>query len=159
MATRFLKIEKEAYERSLQKLHEAELQQRVAYLQGVFVFSDWSDDDLYKLAYVMSSRRYEKNATIIAQGETTDSLFFVKAGTRRVLKRLVLSARHQLMLGSPRGAPRSAARRRRGAAGGGIRGGGGGGGEHPRWAAGDFGGGGGAPDGASSRWASVGRGA
>ena len=109
MATRFLKIEKEAYERSLQKLHEAELQQRVAYLQGVFVFSDWSDDDLYKLAYVMSSRRYEKNATIIAQGETTDSLFFVKAGTCRVLKRLVLSARHQLMLGSPRGAPSAAA--------------------------------------------------
>ena len=104
MPTHLLKIDKDVYDRSLQKLHEAELNLRVQFVRGVFIFSDWSDEDLRRISHVMTSRRYEKNTTIIAQGDHTDAMYFIKKGNCRVLKRMHLSQRQHGMLGlTPRG--------------------------------------------------------
>ena len=111
MPTHFLKIEKKAYELSLQKLHEAELGQRTKFVQSVFIFSDWSDEDLRRVAYVMTSRRYEKNTTIIAQGDQTESIYFLKEGSCRVIKRMQLNRRQKEMLGLVAESPRSGATR------------------------------------------------
>lgn len=111
METHFLKIEKKAYELSLQKLHEEELSQRTQFVQGVFIFSDWTDEDLRRVAYVMTSRRYEKNTTIIAQGDQTDSIYFLKEGSCRVIKRMQLNRRQREMLGLVTESPRSGAAR------------------------------------------------
>jgi len=97
--TILLKVEKDAYEQSLQKLHEADLQQRMIFLQRVFIFSDWTEQDLRKIAYVMTPRKFEKNTTVIKQGEGTDSMFFLVEGTCRVLQRMSLSGRQLEMLG------------------------------------------------------------
>jgi CRP-like cAMP-binding protein len=102
MDTHLLKIDKDVYEQSLHKLHEAELQLRMEFLRGVFIFSDWSDEDLRRISYVMTSRRYEKNKTIIAQGDHTDSIFFLKEGGCRVLKRMQISQRQQAPTRTPR---------------------------------------------------------
>ena len=111
MDTHFFKIEKKAYEQSLQKLHEAELLQRTKFVQGVFIFSDWTDEDLRRVAYVMTSRRYEKNTTIIAQGSQTDSIYFLREGSCRVIKRMQLNRRQKVMLGLVAESPRSGATR------------------------------------------------
>lgn len=109
MPTQLLKVEKDAYERSLQKLHETDLRSRMRFLQRVFLFSDWADDDLKRLALVVSRKRYEKGATIIKQGESTDNMYLMTSGRCRVLKQMGLSRTQQQMLSvsSPRvsGAP------------------------------------------------------
>ena len=44
--------EQEDYERSLQKLHEADLKGRLTFLQNIFLFADWADEDLRRLVRV-----------------------------------------------------------------------------------------------------------
>ena len=99
MPTILFKVEKDAYEGSLQKLHESDLQTRMDFLEGVFVFSDWPQHDLRKIAYVVTPRRYEKNTCIIKQGESSDAMYFLFEGTCRVLQTMPLSSRQHQMLG------------------------------------------------------------
>ena len=102
MPTQLLKVEKDAYERSLQKLHETDVHARMRYLQRVFLFSDWADEDLKRLALVLSHRRYEKGTTIIRQGESTDNMYLLISGRCRVLKQMGLTRTQQQMLHSSR---------------------------------------------------------
>ena len=96
--THFLKIDKDVYEVSLQKMHEAELSRRVDFLQSVFIFATWSEQDLRSVAGVMTQRRVEKGATVISEGDATDLVYFLKDGGCRVLKRLPLSGQQRAML-------------------------------------------------------------
>ena len=48
-------------------LHEAELHERIRFLQRIFLFSDWGREDLTRLAKVVTSKRYPKNHCIIQQ--------------------------------------------------------------------------------------------
>lgn len=89
--SQLLLIEKDAYDASLQRLHIVQHEQRVIFLRGVFLFSDWEDEDLAALAKVLTSKRYEKNSTIIRQGRSTDQMYFIVEGRCRVLKRMGLS--------------------------------------------------------------------
>ena len=50
MPSQLLCIEKDAYQKSVERLHQAEHQRRVTFLQRVFLFTDWSDEELGKLA-------------------------------------------------------------------------------------------------------------
>ena len=70
MASIMFKVEKTGYDASVKRMQEADLRSRMEFLEGVFVFSAWSETELRKIAYVMSPKRYEKNACIIRQGET-----------------------------------------------------------------------------------------
>ena len=72
MPCQLLKVEKEAYERSLQKLHEAELRRRIAFLQRIFLFSEWADEDLRRLAFVLTRKRFEKASTILSPSVAPD---------------------------------------------------------------------------------------
>ena len=67
MPTHLLKIDKEVYNRSLYEMHEAELDRRVKFVRSIFIFGDWSEEDLRGISKVMTKRQYEKNTTIIAQ--------------------------------------------------------------------------------------------
>ena len=67
MPTHLLKIDKEVYDRSLHEMHEAELDRRVKFVRSIFIFGNWSEEDLRGISKVMTKRRYEKNTTIIAQ--------------------------------------------------------------------------------------------
>lgn len=98
MPTQLLKVEKDAYERSLQKLHEEDLKMRMRFLQRVFLFSDSTDEDLKMLAKVITRKKYEKNSTIIRQGESTDNMYLLVHGRCRVLKSMSLSGTQQDML-------------------------------------------------------------
>ena len=98
MPTQLLKVEKDAYKRSLQKLHEADLRQQMHFLQRVFLFSDWTENDLSQLAKVITRKKYEKNATLIRQGESTDNMYLLVNGRCRVLKSMNLSGTQQGML-------------------------------------------------------------
>ena len=115
--TQFLKVEKADYQSTLQHLDQAKLASRVAFLRRVFLFTEWSDEDLMKLSKVVTQKKYEKNSTIIRQNEHTDQMYFIMSGKCRVLKRMGLSKELQTKLtdcreagGSPRvsGTPRPA---------------------------------------------------
>ena len=67
MPTHLLKIDKEVYDRSLHELHEAELERQIKFVRSIFVFANWSEEDLRGISKVMTKRQYEKNTTIIAQ--------------------------------------------------------------------------------------------
>eukprot|EP00964_Phaeocystis_antarctica_P157921 scaffold128331_cov69-Phaeocystis_antarctica.AAC.4 len=67
MDTHLLKIDKAVYDRSLHELHEAELDRRVKFVRSIFIFGNWSEEDLRGISKVMTKRHYEKNTTIIAQ--------------------------------------------------------------------------------------------
>ena len=67
MDTHLLKIDKAVYDRSLHELHEAELDRRVKFVRSIFIFGNWSEEDLRGISKVMTKRQYEKNTTIIAQ--------------------------------------------------------------------------------------------
>ena len=67
MHSHLLKIDKEVYDRKLHELHEAELDRRVRFVRSIFIFGNWSEEDLRGISEVMTKRQYEKNTTIIAQ--------------------------------------------------------------------------------------------
>lgn len=103
MPTQLLRVEKTAYENSLHRLHQQEQRERVRFLQRVFLFSDWTEDDLSRLAKVVSRKKYEKDGTILVQGTNTDHMYFVASGRCRVLKRMELSSSLHDKLASARG--------------------------------------------------------
>ena len=122
MDTLMLKVEKEHYETSLGHVHAVEHATRVNFLQRVFLFNDWDDEMLTKLAMVVSCRKYPKHSTIIQQGTMTNYMYFIVSGKCRILKRMELTqaqreARRHPRRRRRRAAPRlqaRAERRRRG---------------------------------------------
>jgi len=106
-STLLLKVELEDYQQSLLQMHEADLQERIEFLSRIFIFSDWPESDLRKVAYVMTSRKFEKNTTIIRQGTQTDSMYFLAEGVCRVLQNVPLTARQHEMLGGKSSRQRS----------------------------------------------------
>uniref|UniRef100_A0A7S4AYH9 Cyclic nucleotide-binding domain-containing protein n=1 Tax=Chrysotila carterae TaxID=13221 RepID=A0A7S4AYH9_CHRCT len=96
-----LKVEKEDYQRVLQKMHETDLQARLEFLNKIFIFADWLEQDLRKLAYVISSRKFDKNKTIVRQGTQSDHMFFILEGSCRVLQRVSLTKfQHDVLQGN-----------------------------------------------------------
>jgi len=103
MPTQLLRVEKVAYDNSLHRLHEQELHERMCFLQRIFLFSDWKDEDLARLAKVVTSKAYPKNACIIQQRTNTDHMYLIVSGRCRVLKRMDLSRSLHSKLESQRG--------------------------------------------------------
>jgi len=103
MPTLLLRIEKAAYDNSLHRLHEAELRERIRFLQRIFLFSDWADEDLQRLAKVVTRKRCTKNECIIQQHTNTDHMYLIVSGRCRVLKRMELSSSLQSKLAAQRG--------------------------------------------------------
>ena len=89
--TQLLRVEKDAYDESLLKMHKIQHETRTEFLRDIFLFSDWEDTELTRLAKVLTGKKYEKNTTIIKQGKTTDQMYFIVSGRCRVLKRMSLS--------------------------------------------------------------------
>ena len=89
--TQLLRVEKDAYDESLLKMHKIQHETRTEFLRDIFLFSDWEDTELARLAKVLTGKKYEKNTTIIKQGKTTDQMYFIVSGRCRVLKRMSLS--------------------------------------------------------------------
>ena len=50
-------VEKESYERTLQKVHEQELDSVITFLRSIFLFQSWSDEELRRLASCTTRRR------------------------------------------------------------------------------------------------------
>lgn len=72
--TWLLQVDKEAYDSSLARAHQAELQQRVDFFQRIFLFTDWKESALKSLSKVVTPKKYEKNTTIIRQYKNTDQV-------------------------------------------------------------------------------------
>ena len=72
-------------------MHKIQHETRTEFLRDIFLFSDWEDTELARLAKVLTGKKYEKNTTIIKQGKTTDQMYFIVSGRCRVLKRMSLS--------------------------------------------------------------------
>ena len=81
--------------RSLSKLSKTDLLARVAFLQRIFLFQGWPEDELKRLAYALSYRKYEKHQTVIKQGDTTDVLYFMMSGRARVVQQVSAPAPDQ----------------------------------------------------------------
>jgi len=94
--TQLLRVEKAAYDKSLHWLHKVELQERVDFLRRCFVFSGWDDEELSKLAKVVSRKRHAKDQCIIQQGPSTDTMYLIVKGRCRVLKRMELPTHLQV---------------------------------------------------------------
>jgi len=107
--TRFFKVDKEAYDSSLARAHQAQLQQRVDFFQRIFLFTDWKESALKSLSKVVTPKKYEKNTTIIRQYKNTDQMYFIISGRCRVLKRMNLSRNLAEKLGSSRSSIAAAA--------------------------------------------------
>jgi len=96
--TQTLVIEKETYDSACATHHVEKIAKRTAFLKQVFLFKDFEHEALVDLAKVLSDRKFEKNQTIIRQGEATDSMYFIVSGTCRVLTRMHLNESHALKL-------------------------------------------------------------
>ena len=103
MPTQLLRVEKEAYDHSLHRLHEAELEERIRFLQRIFIFSHWNDENLRKLSKVLTRKAFVKNSTVIPQGSNTDHMYFILSGRLRVLKSMDLSQQLTNKLSNTRG--------------------------------------------------------
>ena len=103
MSTQLLRVEKVAYETSLHRLHEQELRERMRFLQRIFLFSDWGDEELTRLSKVVTRKRYPKDTCILQQGTNTDNMYLIVSGRCRVLKRMELSGSLHEKLASARG--------------------------------------------------------
>ena len=86
------------YERSLLKLHENDLQLRLEYLRRVFLFREYGEADLRRLAYVLTPRRVPRDTVLATQGKPGEAIFFIARGRCRVLKRLLLSHEQRAQL-------------------------------------------------------------
>lgn len=106
------------YEESLQTLRDRRALKHARMLRNVFVFRDWSDEDLQRLGAVVTERRFEKGVAILKQGSRLgDSMFFLIKGECRELQLMEVSDAQRQMLevtsslqGSPLSSPYSGAR-------------------------------------------------
>ena len=102
MPTTFLLVEKDSYDESLAQVKQAELHTRMEFLRRVFLFTDWSDAELERLAKVVTLKKYEKNTTIIRQSTSTDHMYFIISGKCRVIKQMKISTHLHEKLASSR---------------------------------------------------------
>lgn len=65
-----LKIAKASYERTLAKLRAEDLHSVMRFLRSVFMFAEWEESELRRLASCASRRRFERNRLIISQGRS-----------------------------------------------------------------------------------------
>ena len=94
--TIIFRVEKESYVKTIQKLHAQELDEIIAFLQGIFIFDTWTRDELRRVASCTVRRRYERNATILTQGTQSDGMYFLMRGRARVIKRVAHMAEENL---------------------------------------------------------------
>ena len=73
MPTQLLRVEKVAYDLCLHRLHEAELKEKTHFLKRIFLFHEWTEEDLVKLAKVVTRKKYAKNTCILTQGMRSNS--------------------------------------------------------------------------------------
>lgn len=52
-------------------------------------FRDWPEEQVSQLASVLQYRRYPPQTKVVTQGGPADSIFFVKSGEVRVVRRMV----------------------------------------------------------------------
>jgi CRP-like cAMP-binding protein len=105
--TILFKIEKRSYERTLQQEQSKDLSLIIKFLRSVFIFSDFTEDELRRVAASMVRRKYRLGTTIIAQGDHADTFYFLLSGRVRVLKRTRMPAEQvQLLEGKERSPPR-----------------------------------------------------
>ena len=85
-----LKIERKDYRRTVMQAHGQDLQMMTRFMKNIFLFNDFTQQELNRVVTSLTRRRCERNTTILAQGTTTDALYFVLRGSCRVIKRLDL---------------------------------------------------------------------
>ena len=98
MPTILFKVMRGSYRRTLQKLHEQDLAFCIHYFSSLYLFADWPVDSLRRLASCTTRRRYERNSTVIAQGSSSELVFFILRGRCRVIKRTTIRKEDRLML-------------------------------------------------------------
>ena len=86
-----LQVEKDAYESICGRHYEEKIARRAAFLRTVFLFAETPHDDLVNLAKLLTEKKFDKNATIIRQGTSTVSMYFLYSGRCRVLKQMELT--------------------------------------------------------------------
>lgn len=58
----------------------------VEFLRSVFLFHEWTEESLRKLAAVMTTTRFPPQTTVVRQGGQSHSIFFIRSGRCRVVK-------------------------------------------------------------------------
>lgn len=94
-----LVLERSDYQKALTRLRENVLRGRATLLRRVFAFSDWQEEDLRRLAEVVTERHFDRGVAIVQQGKRAlDCMFFLVRGECRVLRQVDVSAVQQEML-------------------------------------------------------------
>eukprot|EP00967_Tisochrysis_lutea_P057895 scaffold73463_cov35-Tisochrysis_lutea.AAC.2 len=92
-------LERSGFETSMERLRKAFLRRRADLLRGVYVFNDWKEDDLRRLAAVVSERTFDTGVTVVQQGKRVqDCMFFLVKGECRELKQVEITATQREML-------------------------------------------------------------
>ena len=67
---------------------EHQTKEKLAFLMSSFLFSQWSKNQLIKLAYEMKIKSFGKDTTIGLEGEHIQSIYMIKKGKVKVSKRI-----------------------------------------------------------------------
>jgi CRP-like cAMP-binding protein len=78
--TQFATLNKRDCKAILGKLSEQALNSRVAYLQGLPVFSSWTKQALFKLSYFFREIKLTWKQVVFRQGDQANEVYFIKEG-------------------------------------------------------------------------------
>jgi CRP-like cAMP-binding protein len=94
-----LVLERSKYQEAMTRLREDMLRGRANILRRVFAFSDWQEQDLRRLADLVTERHFNREVVIVQQGKRAlDYMFFLVRGECRVLRQVDVSAVQREML-------------------------------------------------------------
>lgn len=65
-------------------------------LRESILFSQWSMDQLVKMAYAMKKRQYSKGTSLVRQGDRADFVYVVNKGKIAILKKMINQANKQI---------------------------------------------------------------
>ena len=76
--TSLLCLTRETYQTTSRALREADALAAAEFLRTASLFDEWTEESLTSLAGVMTMRRYPPGHTVVRQGGSSQSIFFIR---------------------------------------------------------------------------------
>ena len=105
----FLVISREDYNTILGAVTEEQLAEKIDFLLALPAFAGVPVSMIRSVAYVLTTREFDRNAVVFRQGEETEDIFFVERGGIKFVRE-VMDARALRRMGVHRDGPAAAAR-------------------------------------------------
>ena len=84
-ACEFMVLHSSDYAAIIRASHVSEMSEKIKYLRRLPQLRGWAYNKLIQLAYLFTTRKYEPHTKVLARGDTTKEIFFVKEGECRLL--------------------------------------------------------------------------